>query len=205
MILKTCLHPSRLYLWKVPQPPRLCHQLEAECSEQWGTFYTHTTVPSLSQSPFLSGWKHSVFSLISCYKEFPRRGFSQQLPSTLWFASFPFWSMGCGGAWVQGLVSSLHPCSGFNSTQLSLLAALCMFGSQEVPLWPIVVFVSLRSCQDVEERLHSGLQRLDVHSHLVPSLVCKLCVPFCLCSWRRGVICLHCLSCFLISERGLQC
>lgn len=41
---------------------------------------------------------------------------------------------------------------------------------------------------------HSVLRRLDVHSHSVSSFTCKLCVPFCLCSWRGGFICINCLA-----------
>lgn len=154
--------------------------------------------------PFLSVWKHSAFSLISCYKEFLRYGFSKQPRCTLRFESVPFWSRGCGGFWLQDLIS--QSCA----IVLDLIAYSWAYWLFFLHIWFSggffvahcgVCFLEVLPGLKRKVALDSGLQSLDEHSHSVSSLTCKLCVPFCL--WRRVICFTVCLAFW--SLRGLQC
>lgn len=103
---------------------------------------------------------------------------------------------------MQGLVSSLGHCSGFNSRQMSLMLILSAhFSRGYLVAHGGVCFLEVLPGLEGEVASDSVLHRLDVHSHPVPSFTCKLCVPFSLSSWRRGLVHRHHLSCLLLSEK----
>lgn len=94
---------------------------------------------------------------------------------------------------MQGLVSSLGHCSGFNSRQMSLMLILSAhFSRVYLMAHGGVCFLEVLPGLEGEVASDSVLHRLDAHSHPVPSFTCKLCVPFSLGSWRRGFIGIIC-------------